>query len=107
MDSLRSVFALSSQNDWGLLILSRKYGSIKRNPDSGDKDKALIYDVSRVRDGRSFCTRFVKTIQGGRTIFTASISFQVIEPDSIVHQAPMPDVPPPEECEDAVSFRNR
>jgi len=74
---------------------------------AADKDKPLIYDVIKVRDGRSFCTRFVRAIQGGKTIFTASISFQVIEPDSIAHQAQMPDVPPPDQCEKWADFKHR
>lgn len=72
-----------------------------------DKNKPLVYQVDRVRDSRSFCTRFVKAIQNGRPIFAAELSFQMLEPDSIAHQAPMPDVPPPEECEDAANFMQR
>ncbi len=73
----------------------------------GNKSKPIVYAVDRVRDGRSFYTRFVKAIQGGKTIFTAQLSFHKLEPDSICHQTPMPVVPPPEECEDASVFAER
>lgn len=66
-----------------------------------------MYKVTRVRDGRSFATRLVKAIQNGQTIFTTLISYQVIEPDSIKHQASMPDVPPPDECESSEEFFDR
>uniref|UniRef100_A0A914CUG9 Peptidase S54 rhomboid domain-containing protein n=1 Tax=Acrobeloides nanus TaxID=290746 RepID=A0A914CUG9_9BILA len=72
-----------------------------------DKDRPLIYEVTRVSDGRSFCTRLVKAIQNGKTVFTTLISFQKIEPDSISHSEPMPEVPSPEECESSTEFFNR
>lgn len=72
-----------------------------------DKDRPLIYEVTRVRDGRSFCTRLVKAIQNGQTVFTTLISFQKLEPDSITHAEPLPDVPPPEECESSIEFFQR
>jgi acyl-CoA thioesterase-2 len=61
----------------------------------GDPAVPLIYDVDRVRDGRSFTTRRVSAIQHGRTIFTLSASFHQPEP-GIEHAAAMPRVPPPE-----------
>ncbi|KAH7699696.1 Protein F25E2.3, partial [Aphelenchoides avenae] len=67
----------------------------------------IVYKVTRVRDGRSFATRLVKAIQNGQTIFTTLISYQVIEPDSIKHQASMPEVPPPDECESSEEFFER
>ena len=62
----------------------------------GDPNVPLVYTVDRVRDGRSFTTRRVSAIQHGEVIFTLSASFQVSE-EGVSHQAPMPDVPPPEE----------
>src|SRR5213593_3744103 len=61
----------------------------------GDPKIPIIYDVDRIRDGRSFTTRRVVAIQHGRAIFNLSASFHVDEqgPD---HQLPMPDVPDPE-----------
>jgi acyl-CoA thioesterase-2 len=61
----------------------------------GDPTTPLIYLVERVRDGRSFTTRRVTTIQHGKTIFTLSASFHRDEP-GVEHADPMPDVPPPE-----------
>src|SRR5262249_2112240 len=62
----------------------------------GDPPVPLVYEVDRVRDGRSFTTRRVSAIQHGKVIFTLSASFQVRE-DGPTHQAPMPEVPGPEE----------
>ncbi len=62
----------------------------------GDVSAPIVYDVDRSRDGSSFTTRRVKAIQHGKPIFDMSASFQVPEP-GFDHQAPMPDVPPPEE----------
>ncbi len=61
----------------------------------GDPTVPLIYLVERVRDGRSFTTRRVTTIQHGKTIFTLSASFHRDEP-GVEHADPMPDVPPPD-----------
>lgn len=67
----------------------------------------IDYEVVRVRDGRSFATRLVLAKQKQCTVFAATISFHVREPDSIQHEPVMPDVPPPEECEDAESLYQR
>jgi acyl-CoA thioesterase II len=64
----------------------------------GDPAVPLIYLVERVRDGRSFTTRRVTTIQHGKTIFTLSASFHHDEP-GVEHADPMPDVPPPDAIE--------
>jgi acyl-CoA thioesterase II len=61
----------------------------------GDPAVPLIYLVERVRDGRSFTTRRVTTIQHGKTIFTLSASFHRYEP-GVEHADPMPEVPPPD-----------
>src|SRR4029079_15285184 len=37
----------------------------------------ILYDVDRIRDGRSFTTRRVVAIQHGRAIFNLSASFHV------------------------------
>ena len=61
----------------------------------GDPSVPIVYDVDRVRDGRSFTTRRVTAIQHGKPIFTLSASFQ--KPESgPAHQAVMPDAPDPE-----------
>ncbi|NLU73254.1 acyl-CoA thioesterase II [Streptomyces sp. HNM0575] len=55
----------------------------------------IVYQVERVRDGRSFTTRRVVAVQQGRTIFNLTASFHQPE-TGIDHQVPMPDVPGPE-----------
>jgi acyl-CoA thioesterase-2 len=61
----------------------------------GDPTTPIVYEVDRVRDGRSFSTRRVIAVQGGETIFSLSASFQ-LDQDGVDHQSPMPDVPAPE-----------
>ncbi len=62
----------------------------------GDPAIPIIYQVDRIRDGRSFATRRVVAIQHGAAIFAMSASFQIDEP-GLDHQIAMPDVPSPEE----------
>jgi acyl-CoA thioesterase-2 len=61
----------------------------------GDMALPIIYEVDRVRDGRSFTARRVQAIQHGNPILSMIVSFQRPE-DGVEHQAPMPQVPPPE-----------
>lgn len=56
----------------------------------------IVYQVERVRDGRSFTTRRVVAVQQGRTIFNLTASFHQPEP-GFEQQLPMPEVPAPEE----------
>ncbi len=65
----------------------------------GDPTVPILYEVDRIRDGRSFTTRRVVAIQHGKAIFNLQSSFQVPE-EGLDHQAPMPDAPPPEELPD-------
>jgi acyl-CoA thioesterase-2 len=69
----------------------------------GDPNIPIVYEVDRIRDGKSFTTRRVVAIQHGRAIFNLQSSFHVIEtgPD---HSAPMPAVPDPDELP---TFRER
>ncbi|WP_326644420.1 acyl-CoA thioesterase II [Streptosporangium sp. NBC_01755] len=63
----------------------------------GDPAIPIVYNVERVRDGRSFTTRRVVAVQHGKAIFTMSASFHVSEP-GVEHQAAtMPQVVGPEE----------
>jgi acyl-CoA thioesterase-2 len=62
----------------------------------GDPSVPIIYEVDRIRDGKSFATRRVVAIQHGEAIFSMSASFQV-EESGFDHQLPMPSVPPPED----------
>lgn len=61
----------------------------------GDPNVPVLYEVDRIRDGRSFTTRRVVAIQHGRAIFHMSASFHVAEP-GFGHLDEMPDVPGPE-----------
>jgi acyl-CoA thioesterase-2 len=62
----------------------------------GDLQHPIIYDVDRIRDGKSFTTRRVVAIQKGEAIFNMSISFQK-EEGGLSHQVEMPNVPAPED----------
>lgn len=64
----------------------------------GDFSTPIIYDVDRIRDGKSFTTRRVNAIQHGRAIFSLAASFQLPE-EGVEHQTGMPDVPGPEGLE--------
>ncbi len=61
----------------------------------GDPSIPIVYEVDRIRDGRSFTTRRVVGIQRGHAIFALSASFQRAE-KGVDHAEPMPDVPDPE-----------
>jgi len=61
----------------------------------GDPGVPILYQVDRIRDGRSFTTRRVVAVQHGLPIFHLSASFQVHE-DGLEHQEPMPYAPDPE-----------
>jgi acyl-CoA thioesterase-2 len=61
----------------------------------GDPSVPIVYEVDRIRDGRSFTTRRVVAVQHGKAIFNLAASFQKAEA-GIEHQQPMPEVPSPE-----------
>jgi acyl-CoA thioesterase-2 len=65
----------------------------------GDPAVPILYDVDRIRDGRSFVTRRVVAIQHGRAIFNLQASFHVSE-ESFDHQFSMPDVADPDTLPD-------
>ncbi|HTF35935.1 MAG TPA: acyl-CoA thioesterase II [Myxococcota bacterium] len=62
----------------------------------GDPKIPILYEVDRIRDGKSFTTRRVVAIQHGAAIFHLSASFQRPE-QGLEHQIPMPETPDPEE----------
>ena len=70
----------------------------------GDPTAPILYEVDRIRDGRSFTTRRVVAIQHGRAIFNLQCSFHIDEGPGLVHQFEMPEVPRPEEL---ATFRER
>ncbi len=66
----------------------------------GDPSVPILYEVDRIRDGKSFTTRRVVAIQHGRAIFNLQTSFHVAEA-GLDYQVAMPtDVPPPESLPD-------
>jgi acyl-CoA thioesterase-2 len=72
----------------------------------GDPKVPLIYEVDRIRDGKSFATRRVIAIQHGQPIFSMAVSFHRNEP-GLSHQAAMPDVPKPEDLPSEAEIRER
>ncbi len=73
----------------------------------GDTAVPIVYDVERMRDGRSFSTRRVVARQHGRPIYFMTVSFQVPE-EGFEHQDVMPQVPSPDESPDmGEMFRER
>src|SRR5512142_1626947 len=72
----------------------------------GDVAAPIVYQVDRVRDGRSFSARRVQAIQHGRPILSMIASFQIDEP-GLEHAAPMPEAPPPEELTPTAVLRQR
>ena len=69
---------------------------------AGSCERPVLYEVERIRDGRSFTTRRVVAIQNGVAIFNMDVSFQVDEP-GFEHTHPMPNVPMPDELMDDVA----
>jgi acyl-CoA thioesterase-2 len=66
----------------------------------GDPTLPILYEVDRIRDGRSFATRRVVAIQHGQAIFNLQASFHTLEP-GLDHQREMPtELPDPESLPD-------
>ncbi|MGD0055089.1 MAG: acyl-CoA thioesterase II [Acidimicrobiales bacterium] len=61
----------------------------------GDTSTPILYEVDRIRDGKSFFTRRVVAIQHGQAIYNMQASFHN-EQAGFEHQFPMPEVPGPE-----------
>lgn len=67
---------------------------------AGDPKIPIVYQVERIRDGRSFTTRRVLAIQHGQAIFALSASFQLPQ-QGLEHAEPMPaGIPAPESLPD-------
>ncbi len=62
----------------------------------GDPTKPILYDVDRLRDGRSFTTRRVMAIQHGRAIFNLHASFHIRETGLDFQELMPPDLPDPD-----------
>ena len=72
----------------------------------GDPKVPIIYDVDRMRDGKSFTTRRVTARQHGHPIFSTLVSFHADEP-GLDHQAIIPKVPPPEQLPNESEMREK
>jgi acyl-CoA thioesterase-2 len=72
----------------------------------GDPKVPIIYEVDRIRDGKSFTTRRVVAIQHGHPIFSMAASFHADE-TGFEHQAKMPDVPKPDQLPSEAELRDR
>jgi acyl-CoA thioesterase-2 len=62
----------------------------------GDSHEPIEFSVERLRDGNSFSARRTHALQRGVPILSMIASFQK-PADGVEHQAPMPDVPEPED----------
>ncbi|SAM09328.1 hypothetical protein [Absidia glauca] len=68
----------------------------------GDVSMPVLYEVSLLRDGRSFATRFVRAKQRGKAIFVCTCSFtKDSDMLSVEHQSTMPKVPSPDSLKSA------
>jgi acyl-CoA thioesterase-2 len=73
---------------------------------AGDPKVPIVYEVDRIRDGKSFATRRVVAIQHGQAIFSMSVSFHVDEA-GLDHQLKMPDVPKPDALPGEAEIKQR
>lgn len=62
----------------------------------GDIDAPIVYQVERIRDGKSFVNRAVKAIQHGQVIFHAMVSFAHNE-EGLDYHIDAPDYPQPDQ----------
>jgi acyl-CoA thioesterase-2 len=69
----------------------------------GDPAESIVYDVERIRDGRSFLTRRIVARQHGRSIYYMTANFHKHE-DGFEHQDVMPEVVRPELGVDLLSL---
>ncbi|KAG8663841.1 hypothetical protein MANES_01G257800v8 [Manihot esculenta] len=63
---------------------------------AGDFNMPILYEVDRVRDGKSFATRRVNAIQKGNVVFALIASFQKEQLGFDHQEVTMPNVPEPE-----------
>ncbi len=88
----QSVMAAASSVE-GDLVMHSLHSYFLR---PGDPAVPIVYDVERIRDGRSFATRRVMARQHGRPIYYLTASFQRSEA-GFEHQDLMPEVVGPDE----------
>lgn len=90
------VLQVHSLHSYFVLAYVRLYNN--PNGFSGDSSIPVVYSVEIVRNGRSFATRTVRSLQRGAVIFVLTASFQRREPSPVEHGKPsaVNFVPPPE-----------
>ncbi len=71
----------------------------------GDIEAPIVYQVERLRDGKSFATRQVRAIQYGQVIFQALLSFAPQE-DGLNFQVEHPSYPQPDELKNEQELKN-
>ncbi len=72
----------------------------------GDPGVPAVFEVERIRDGRSFTTRRIVVIQHGKAIFNMDASFQRPE-QGLEHQVEMHQVSPPNEMDMVEGLKQR
>ncbi|MBI1451753.1 MULTISPECIES: acyl-CoA thioesterase [Acinetobacter] len=70
----------------------------------GDVSAPIIYEVDRIRDGRSFVSRQVRAIQHGKTIFMCMVSFAEQE-EGLNYQVAEPDYPAVEDIKSEAELK--
>ncbi len=73
----------------------------------GDLSRPIIFNVERIRDGKSFTTRRITAIQHGHAILNMSASFQLLEQGHHHEAIEIPSVPSPETLESDFDIRQR
>ncbi|MDU0477830.1 acyl-CoA thioesterase II [Staphylococcus chromogenes] len=73
----------------------------------GQSSQPTVFLVERIRDGGSFCSRQVKAVQDGRTIFIMQASFHKRGQLGLEHSDRMRDVPRPEDIHMDLSTMRR
>src|SRR5690554_3607145 len=72
----------------------------------GDVNAPIIYEVDRIRDGKSFVSRQVRAIQHGRTIFMCMVSFTQPE-EGLNYQVSEPEYPPVESLKNEAELKKQ
>src|SRR6478672_8531352 len=90
----QALRAAAATVDSGLQVHSLRAYFIRR----GDHEEPVRYEVDRIRNGRTFCTRRVVARQAVGAILNLEASFQRAEPSAEVEAVTMPtDLPGPDE----------
>lgn len=89
---MSQAMSAAQQTVQGSFILHSMHAYFMR---PGDPQRAVIYDVELIREGKSFLTRRVTARQYGHAIFSCQLSYQKPE-KGLDHQTPMPAVAGPD-----------